>query len=131
MKKVGPIRLVNGFRSSTLRPKIALDEQKDVADDVRQWLYERRNKYEKFVDRVLGRASPITTKKTSESHKGSEVLKNDEKPADKKDEPIVALDESKTVTEQVVTVIKSAAISPAQRDGKRKITFCHISHFPL
>lgn len=108
LKKVGPIRLVNGFRSSKLRPKIALDEQKDVADDVRQWLYERRNKYEKFVDRVLGRASPITTKKTSETLKESEVVK--------KDETIIASDESKAVTEQVVTVIKASVLSPAQRD---------------
>lgn len=62
LKKVGPIRLVNGFRSSKLRPRIALDSQKDVADNVREWLYERRNKYEKFVDNVLGKASPISAK---------------------------------------------------------------------
>lgn len=62
LKKVGPIRLVNGFRSSTLRPRIQLDSQKEVADNVREWLYERRNKYEKFVDNVLGKASPVSAK---------------------------------------------------------------------
>lgn len=62
LKKVGPIRLVDGFRSSQLRPRISLDSQKDVADNVREWLYERRNKYEKFVDNVLGKASPISAK---------------------------------------------------------------------
>lgn len=62
LKKVGTIRLVNGFRSSKLRPKIALDTQKDVADNVREWLYERRNKYEKFVDNVLGKANPLGAK---------------------------------------------------------------------
>lgn len=66
LKKVGPIRLVNGFRSSKLRPKIQLDNEKDVADHVREWLYERRNKYEKFVDNVLGRATPVETKKPTE-----------------------------------------------------------------
>lgn len=65
LKKVGPIRLVNGFRSK-LRPKIALDSQKDVADNVREWLYERRNKYEKFVDNVLGKATPVGVKKPAE-----------------------------------------------------------------
>lgn len=62
LKKVGPIRLVNGFRSSQLRPRISLETQKDVADNVRQWMYERRNKYEKFVDNVLGKASPLGAK---------------------------------------------------------------------
>lgn len=62
LKKVGPIRLVNGFRSSHLRPRISLDSQKDVADNVREWLYDRRNKYEKFVDNVLGKANPISAK---------------------------------------------------------------------
>lgn len=61
LKKVGPIRLVKGYRAPKLRPKIALDSQKDVADNVRKWLYERRNKYEKFVDNVLGKATPIAT----------------------------------------------------------------------
>lgn len=63
LKKVGPIRLVKGFRAATLRPKIALDSQKDVADNVRQKLFERRNKYEKFVDKVLGKASPVKSEK--------------------------------------------------------------------
>lgn len=62
LKKVGPIRLVNGFRSPHLRPRIQLDSQKEVADNVREWLYERRNKYEKFVDNVLGKANPIGAK---------------------------------------------------------------------
>lgn len=58
-KKVGPIRLVKGFRASTWRPKISLDSQKDVADNIRHRLFERRNKYEKFVDRVLGKATKV------------------------------------------------------------------------
>lgn len=63
LKKVGPIRLVKGFRAATLHPKISLDSQKDVADNVRQKLFERRNKYEKFVDKVLGKASPVKAEK--------------------------------------------------------------------
>jgi len=59
LKKVGPIRLVKGFRPEKLRPKIALDTEKEIADNVRQKLFERRNKYEKFVDHVLGKASPV------------------------------------------------------------------------
>lgn len=62
LKKVGPIRLVKGFRASHLRPRIQLDTQKEVADNVREWLYERRNKYEKFVDNVLGKANPLSAK---------------------------------------------------------------------
>lgn len=59
LKKVGPMRLVKGFRASTWRPKISLDSQKDVADSLRKRIYERRNKYEKFVDVVLGKATPV------------------------------------------------------------------------
>lgn len=62
MKKVGPIRLVNGFRAAIWRPKISLESQKDIADGLRQRIFERRNKYEKFVDNVLGKASPVSEK---------------------------------------------------------------------
>lgn len=62
LKKVGPIRLVKGFRTPQLRPRISLESQKEAADTVRQWMYERRNKYEKFVDNVLGKASPVNAK---------------------------------------------------------------------
>lgn len=78
LKKVGPIRLVKGFRSSQLRPRISLDSQKEVADSVRQWMYERRNKYEKFVDNVLGKASPIGAKQPAP---GADSSANDAVPS--------------------------------------------------
>lgn len=62
-KPFKPIRLVNGFRAATWRPKISLDQQKDVADTLRQKSFERRNKYETFVNAVLGKASPVPIKK--------------------------------------------------------------------
>lgn len=58
-KRFGPLRLVNGFRAASWRPKISLESQKDVADGLRKRLFERRNKYEKFVDAVLGKANPV------------------------------------------------------------------------
>lgn len=59
VKKIGQIRLVKGFRPANLRPKISLDTQKDVADKLRKSLFERRTKYENFVNNVLGKASPV------------------------------------------------------------------------
>lgn len=79
LKKVGPIRLVKGFRASKLRPKIALDSQKDVADNIRQKLFQRRNKYEKFVDVVLGKASPVKAtgdKQTIATVQHGKLIKN-------------------------------------------------------
>lgn len=77
LKKVGPIRLVKGFRASKLRPKIALDSQKDVADNIRQKLFQRRNKYEKFVDVVLGKASPVKgDKQTIATVQHGKLIKN-------------------------------------------------------
>lgn len=63
LKKVGPIRLVKGFRASALRPKLALDTDKEAADSLRKHLFERRNRYEKFVETVLGKASPVSAAK--------------------------------------------------------------------
>lgn len=130
LKKVGQIRLVHGFRSSKLRPKIALDEQKDVADNVRHWLYERRNRYERFVDRVLGRASPISVKKPADEKKEPEVMKKDDKKDEKKDmkkdeKKDEKMDDIKAVTEQMVSVIPNApaAPTPAQRDPSGKSMF--------
>lgn len=58
VKNAGPIRLVKGFRATTWRPKISLDSQKELADNIRNRIFERRNKYEKFVDKVLGKPTP-------------------------------------------------------------------------
>lgn len=58
-KKAGPLRLVKGFRAAKWRPKISLDTEKSVADKIRRSLNSRRIKYERFVQNVLGKASPL------------------------------------------------------------------------
>lgn len=58
-KKNTPLRLINGFRATNWRPKISLETQKDVAEKLVKKLHDRRIKYEKFVDSVLGPADPL------------------------------------------------------------------------
>lgn len=57
------IRLVKGFRAKQWRPRLKLDEQKDVANKLRKKLFTRHNKYVKFVDIVLGKPSAVESEK--------------------------------------------------------------------
>lgn len=57
--KFSPKRLIKGFRAASWRPRVSLESQKDVVDRLRKRIFERRNKYESFVNIVLGKATPV------------------------------------------------------------------------
>lgn len=57
--KFSPKRLIKGFRAASWRPRVSLESQKDVVDSLRKRIFERRNKYESFVNTVLGKATPV------------------------------------------------------------------------
>lgn len=76
--KFSPKRLIKGFRAAAWRPRVSLESQKDVVDSLRKRIFERRNKYESFVNTVLGKATPIKQSTTPVKQPAPGAPLNDE-----------------------------------------------------